>query len=155
MRVGDHLYSSSRAIQRNAIPVEISLTDGTLLFAKMFVPVQGRISDVLNDDRPFLPVESEGEHLALAKSAIRKVRMPPAHAPQRNSKCPYSVLGIREGATGEEIKRAYRELCAATHPDRVRGAGLGAEFVEFATQNMMRINGAYAQLTKTAGEHAA
>jgi hypothetical protein len=154
MRVGDHLYSSSRAVQRNAVLVEITLADGTSLRAKVFVPVQGRISDVLNDDRPFLPVESEGEHLALAKSAICKVRMPPVHAPHR-TKCPYSVLGLREGATGEEIKRAYRELCTANHPDRVRGAGLGADFVEFATQNMMRINSAYAQLTKGAGQQAA
>src|SRR5262249_23590148 len=94
-----------------------------------------------------LPLECDGEHLALAKSAIKQVRMPVAKAPTR-SKCPYSVLGLAEGASNEDIKRAYRELCTANHPDRVRGAGLGEEFVEFATQNMVRINGAYAQLTK-------
>jgi hypothetical protein len=154
MRLGDHTHSGSRVVQRNAVPVEITLTDGASLFAKMFLPVQGRISDVLNDDRPFLPVESEGEHLAIAKAAIRQVRFPATQSTYRGN-CPYSVLGLREGATVEEIKRAYRELCTANHPDRVRGAGLGQDFVEFATQNMTRINSAYAQLTKGLAQRAA
>ena len=154
MRLGDHSHSTSRVVQRNAVPVEITLTDGTSLRAKVFLPVQGRISDLLNDERPFLPVECDGEHLALAKSAIKQVRMPPAQGAIK-SRCPYSVLGLAEGAPVEDIKRAYRELCTANHPDRVRGAGLGADFVEFATQNMMRINSAYAQLTKGAMPKAA
>lgn len=154
MRLGDHTHSSSRVVQRNAVPVEITLADGAFLQAKVFLPMQGRISDLLNDERPFLPIECEGEHLALAKAAIRQVRFPSAQVPYRG-KCPYSVLGVREGATMDEIKRAYRELCTANHPDRVRGAGLGADFVEFATQNMTRINSAYGELTKGAGQKAA
>jgi hypothetical protein len=153
MRLGEHTHSGSRAVQRNAVPVEITLTDGAFLHAKVFLPMQGRISDVLNDDRPFLPVETDGEHLALAKASIRQVRFPSAQAPYRG-KCPYTILGVREDATVEEIKKAYRELCTANHPDRVRGAGLGTDFVEFATQNMMRINGAYAELTKDVGQRA-
>jgi DnaJ-domain-containing protein 1 len=147
MRFGDNTHSASRVLQRNAVAVEITLTDGASLLAKVFLPMQGRISDLLNDERAFLPVESEGEHMALAKSTIRQVRLPPAQAAMRG-KCPYSVLGLREGVAIEDIKRAYRELCTANHPDRVRGAGLGPNFVEFATENMMRINSAYAQLTK-------
>lgn len=154
MRMGDHSHSGSRVIQRNAVPVEITLSDGTSLRAKVFIPMQGRITDLLNDERAFLPLESEGEHLAIAKSAIRKVSMPAAHAAPR-AKCPYSALGLREGATLEDIKRAYRELSTANHPDRVKGAGLGQDLVEFATQNMVRINNAYAQLTKDAIQQAA
>jgi DnaJ-domain-containing protein 1 len=154
MRLGEHAHSGSRLVQRQAVPVEITLTDGASLSAKVFLTMQGRISDLLNDERHFLPVECDGEHLALAKTAIRQVRMPAAKAPTR-SKCPYSVLGLAEGASIEDIKRAYRELCTANHPDRVRGAGLGEAFVEFATQNMIRINSAYEQLTKGAIQHAA
>lgn len=154
MRLGDHTHGAYRVVQKNAVLVEITLTDGASLRAKVFLPMQGRISDLLNDDRPFLPVESEGEHLALAKSAIRQVRFPSAQA-SYHGKCPYSVLGLREGATIEQIKKAYYELCSATHPDRVKGAGLGQDFVEFATQNMVRINSAYTQLTKGAGQQAA
>jgi len=149
MRMGEHTYSSSRLIQKNAVLVEITLTDGTSLLAKVFLPMQGRISDLLNDERLFLPVECDGEHLALAKTAIKQVRMPSAKGASR-SKSPYSVLGLAEDASIDDIKRAYRELCTANHPDRVRGAGLGEDFVEFATQSMVRINNAYAQLNKSA-----
>jgi len=154
MRLGEHVHSGSRVVQRNAVTVEIMMTDGTAFRGKVFLPMQGRISDLLNDDRAFLPAERDGEHLALAKASIRQVRMPSAQTPVR-SKCPYSVLGLHEGASLEEIKRAYRELCTANHPDRVRGAGLSAEFVELATQKMTRINTAYAELTTGVTQQAA
>ena len=35
-------------------------------------------------------------------------------------KNPYKVLGIKEGASYDEIKRAYRELAKKYHPDRYR-----------------------------------
>ena len=50
MRLGEHTYSSSRAVQRNPILVEIVLNDGAAIRAKVFVPMQGRISDVINRD---------------------------------------------------------------------------------------------------------
>ena len=109
---------------------------------------------MLNDDRNFIPVECDGECLALAKISIVQVRMPSAQAPQRKG-CPYAILGLQEGASIEEIKKAYHELCRANHPDRIRGAGLAQDIIEFANQNMIRINAAYAQLTKDAGLQAA
>ena len=154
MRHADNAYGGTRAVHKNAVPVEITLTSGKMLWAKVFLPVQGRISDLLNDDRNFIPVECDGESLALAKTSILQVRMPSAQAPQRKD-CPYSVLGLAEGASIEEIKRAYHELSRANHPDRIRGAGLSQDIVEFANQNMIRINAAYAQLTKDAGLQAA
>jgi len=154
MRQADNAYGGSRAVHKNAIPVEITLTSGKVLGAKVFLPVQGRISDLLNDDRNFIPVECDGECLALAKISIAQVRMPSAQAPQRKG-CPYSILGLPEGASIEEIKRAYHEFSRANHPDRIRGAGLSQDIVDFANQNMIRINAAYAQLTKDAGLHAA
>ncbi|KAI6687633.1 hypothetical protein NL676_024461 [Syzygium grande] len=37
----------------------------------------------------------------------------------------YEVLGIRPGATGQEIKSAYRRLARVLHPDVAAGAGRG------------------------------
>lgn len=37
------------------------------------------------------------------------------------NKDPYNVLGVSSDATDEEIKRAYRKLVIATHPDRFPG----------------------------------
>ncbi len=154
MRGADNAYGGSRTVHKNAVPVEITLTSGKVLAAKVFLPVQGRISDLLNDDRNFIPVECDGECLALAKTSILQVRMPSAQTPQRKG-CPYAILGLQEGASIEEIKKAYHELCRANHPDRIRGAGLGQDIIEFANQNMIRINAAYAQLTKDTGLQAA
>lgn len=33
-------------------------------------------------------------------------------------KNPYEVLGIKEGASEEEIRRAYKELARKYHPDK-------------------------------------
>ncbi|XP_056173164.1 chaperone protein dnaJ 11, chloroplastic-like [Syzygium oleosum] len=51
----------------------------------------------------------------------------------------YEVLGIRPGATGQEIKTAYRRLARVLHPDVAAGAGAGREF--------MRVHEAYATLS--------
>lgn len=153
MRLGDHAHGSARTVQRNAVPVQITLDDGASFGANVFLPVQGRMTDLLNDDRNFLPVERDGEFLVLAKAAIRQVRIPAAQR-SHHGKSPHDVLGVREGAPVEDIKRAYRERCSTNHPDLVRGANLSSDLVDFATQNMVRINNAYEQLMKDAGQAA-
>jgi DnaJ-domain-containing protein 1 len=130
--------------------VEIVLTDGNSLLGKIHVPAQGRISDTLNDTRAFIPVEmADGSHVAIAKQAIKKVTLPAAAVQKSyHGNDPHRVLGVREGASPEEVKRAYHRLCNKNHPDRIRALDLGSDFEELATQNMMRINAAYAQLMR-------
>ncbi len=154
MRHADNAYGGSRTVQKNAVAVEIIRTDGKSLHARLFLPAQGRISDLLNDDRKFVPVECNGEYIALAKTSIMQVCMASGQATHRK-RCPYAVLGLAEGVSIEEIKKAYHEISWANHPDRVRGAGLGRNFIEFANENMIRINAAYAELTKGAAQQAA
>lgn len=103
---------------------------------------------MLNDDRQFLPIETtEGAFLALAKSAIKQVKLPAAEAVYRGNN-PYSILGVREGASAEELKKAYHQLSMVNHPDRIRGLGLGTDFQELATHNMARLRSAYAQISR-------
>ena len=65
-----------RAVQKSAF-VNVLLTNGSTIRAKVFVSVQGRLTDLLNDDRKFVPVETaDGEVVALAKSSIVQVSMP-------------------------------------------------------------------------------
>ena len=67
------VISRTRASNKT-LDLEFSLADGSTLRGKLFVPIQGRLTDVLNDERKFLPVEqSDGGLLALAKSSIKHV----------------------------------------------------------------------------------
>lgn len=62
-------------------------------------------------------------------------------------KNPYKILGIKEGASYDEIKRAYRELAKKYHPDRYRDNPLS----DLAGEKMREINEAYDDLMKNAG----
>lgn len=57
---------------------------------------------------------------------------------------PYSVLGLRPGASKEEIKEAYRELAKKYHPDKYKDNPLS----ELAEEKMRKINVAYDTITK-------
>jgi DnaJ-domain-containing protein 1 len=58
----------------------------------------------------------------------------------------YEVLGIKMGATKEEIRKAYMNLIKLYHPDRF--ASLSAEFQELAKSRAQLLNEAYEILMK-------
>ena len=60
---------------------------------------------------------------------------------------PYKVLGVKEGASYDEIKRAYRELVKKYHPDKYRDNPLA----DLADVKMREINEAYDAVMKNAG----
>lgn len=57
------------------------------------------------------------------------------------------MLGIRDGASQEEIKQAYRELAKKYHPDKYADNPLK----DLAEEKMREINEAYDYLTKNGG----
>lgn len=57
---------------------------------------------------------------------------------------PYEVLGIKRGATHEEVRSAYREKCKQYHPDLVRN--LGPKLRALAESELKAINDAYEKL---------
>jgi molecular chaperone DnaJ len=58
----------------------------------------------------------------------------------------YQILGIKSDVSADEIKRAYRELAKAAHPDAWHGHHEASEEKRKATEEMMQINEAYATL---------
>ncbi|MCC2687960.1 MAG: molecular chaperone DjlA [Rhizobiaceae bacterium] len=56
---------------------------------------------------------------------------------------PYNVLGIERGKSLDEVKRQYRKLVAANHPDKLIARGLPEEFVRIATTRIAAINAAF------------
>jgi molecular chaperone DnaJ len=57
---------------------------------------------------------------------------------------PYEVLGIKDGAGEEEIKKAYRELVKKYHPDQYRDHPLA----KLAEEKLREVNEAYEYLMK-------
>jgi DnaJ like chaperone protein len=62
---------------------------------------------------------------------------------------PFAVLGLRPGASAEDIKAAYRHLVNRYHPDKLQH--LGEEFRELAEEKFKTIQSAYQSL-KDAGQ---
>lgn len=58
----------------------------------------------------------------------------------------YATLGLRPSADEGEIKKAYRQLAAQYHPDKV--SHLGPELVAFSEEKFKTINDAYATVRK-------
>ncbi len=61
---------------------------------------------------------------------------------------PYKVLGVSEGASQEEIRRAYKALVKKYHPDQFTDNPLK----ELANEKLKEINQAYEALTKNGGQ---
>lgn len=57
---------------------------------------------------------------------------------------PFAVLGCRKGATLDEVRKAYRELSARYHPDKV--AFLGEKEQAHAHKRMSEINAAWEKI---------
>ncbi len=57
---------------------------------------------------------------------------------------PYEVLGIKEGASEEEIRAAYRELVKKYHPDKYQDNPLA----DLAEEKLREVNEAYDMLMK-------
>jgi len=69
----------------------------------------------------------------------------------RDAADPYVVLGIGYDANEDEIKRTYRLLVRENHPDRMIGRGVPAKYVKLATEKLVAINEAYAQVLEEKG----
>lgn len=68
---------------------------------------------------------------------------------QDNLEAAYKVLGVSPNATDDEVRKAYRKLALAHHPDRV--AALGEDVRKAAEQKFQEINAAKEKIYKARG----
>ena len=59
---------------------------------------------------------------------------------------PYLILGIERGIPFGEVKKQYRKLVAANHPDKLIARGVPEEFVKIATTRIAAINAAFEKI---------
>jgi DnaJ like chaperone protein len=67
----------------------------------------------------------------------------------RNSDSDYKILGIEASASDDEVKKAYRKMAVAFHPDKV--AQLGPEYEKGAKEKFQQIQDAYENIKKKRG----
>jgi hypothetical protein len=141
---------------KKALPVEISLVNGTLLKGKVWAPAVKSVADILNGPQSFLeftPYTDERAHyLAKAHIATLVVVEIPKAVPLYERRGvldaddPHHILGLAPGAAWHEVREAYLQLAKAYHPDRFAAASLPGEVTEYLGIKARRINAAYAAL---------
>lgn len=62
---------------------------------------------------------------------------------QNNISNPYEVLGCTNQSSDDEIKKAYRNLSKKYHPDMLANKDYDEAFIEYAKEQMQKINLAY------------
>jgi len=63
----------------------------------------------------------------------------------------YAVLGLKQDASQQEIKLAYRKLMSQYHPDKLVSKGLPTELLKFAKEKTQAIQSAYEDICKERG----
>ncbi|PSW00863.1 co-chaperone DjlA [Photobacterium lipolyticum] len=63
----------------------------------------------------------------------------------------YELLGVTDGASAQEVKRAYRKQMNEHHPDKLAAKGLPPEMREMAKQKAQELQAAYDLIRKENG----
>ena len=60
----------------------------------------------------------------------------------------YKVLGVAAEMSDDEIKKIYRQKCIEFHPDKLASKGLPDEFMQYANEQLAKINEAHDTIKK-------
>ncbi len=96
---------------------------------------------VSDDEMEFL--KRTAEIFGFSQREFERVRI--AHM-GRASDDPYLILGVDEDISDADLKKAYRRMAAANHPDRLMARGLPKELLGLANHKMAMVNKAYAEI---------
>lgn len=63
----------------------------------------------------------------------------------------YKMLGVNKSTSDADVKKAYRKLMSANHPDKLISKGLPEEMIKLATQKTQEIKEAYDTICASRG----
>lgn len=137
---------NDKMVFKKKLLVELELDTGTIMNGYLFLGQTQRLSDLMNDDRTFLPFEDmDGGITIFTKGMARRVK--PVEKAQTaaagDGADPYTVLGVARDATELQVREAYHQKVQETHPDKLSNLGLSPDLIKFAHERMARINEAY------------
>jgi uncharacterized membrane protein YkvA (DUF1232 family) len=108
-----------------------------------FIPIAGRLDDLLilflalnyawKRKKASHEMPAGGEEAGEERETV-----------EEEERDPYRLLGVEKGASEEQVRKAYRDLLARYHPDRLHH--LGEEFRLIAARKTVALNRAYAEI---------
>lgn len=143
----------SQRIYKKKVLVELEVDSGVVHTGHMFVGQTQRLSDLMNDDRIFLPFEHmDGSIMIVRKQSMRRLSPLDKIVANVDSEDPHQMLGVLRTATDAELREAFHRRVQENHPDRLASLALPPEFMRFAQERMARINAAYATIKRARTE---
>jgi len=61
----------------------------------------------------------------------------------------FAILSLTADCTDEELKKCYRKKASEFHPDKIKPKELPPEFIDFANEQLSRVNLAYETIVKS------
>ena len=109
-------------IDKDQLLVELEQNAGPVLYGFLFIVRSGRVQDILNDERVFLPFQHVGGKMVmLAKSNISNIVEIVNITAVEFGNGPYNSLGVSRQDDLEVIENHYQEMIRRCHPDRYAG----------------------------------
>lgn len=146
---------------RNAADVRLKLHGEPEMDAVVYLTMGQRLSDLLNDERAFLPVRlSNGEVAIVAKTQISSIAEKVAvfedepideedgAKPKNRGFDPYVALRVSPDAGLDEIRAAYKKRMKAVHPDAIAALDLDEDLTKAALLVAQRVNFAYQKIVR-------
>ncbi len=109
------------------------------------------LADGIVTDAEMVFLQRVGDIFGFSEREFKRIKI--AHL-GRAADDPYLVLGVDEDISDADLKRAYRRMAAANHPDRIVARGLPRELVGLANHKMAMVNKAYAEIKSLRKSHA-
>ena len=97
------------------------------------------------DDREMKIIEQLANKLGIPAMEFESVK----NMFYRSADSDYKILGIEASASDEDVKRAYRKMAIAFHPDKV--AQMGEEYQKGAKEKFQQIQDAYENIKRKRG----
>lgn len=98
---------------------------------------------VTDDEHNFL--KTTADIFGFSEREFQRIRI--AHM-GRAADDPYLILGVDDDISDADLKKAYRRMASANHPDKLMARGLPKELIGLANHKMAMVNKAYAEIKK-------
>lgn len=116
----------------------------TSLHQKAFIQVVARIFSISDDDLDRLMLGIKNEYDTSDGKSYRKNNSSDSYWGDLSKS--YNLLGLKETASKDEIRKAYKQAIRTYHPDKIRGSGGSDKQIKEAELKLTQINEAYSDL---------